>query len=269
MTRLFACVRVKKISTKAALRSAERHGLRLDDASARRVDRSRTASNLAESAYLADKPLELVNIFDTFKAKTGAVEGGGRATIMLHLLCIVSPEILGPDTDWHNPQNSMNKRLFEQAQCWARNEFGSESLLAARLDVDEAGVDAVDLFICPPWRVRRAGCGREHRGAAGRPGCGSPGEGVSVSADGGLCHGGFGRAGFGAGGAAGCAGSGVRQRAGGCWQSGRVPRRVRLHALAGDRLPQGGNLRGAVRRCRGFGRGIGPADQPSCPRAAV
>ena len=47
----------------------------------------------------------------------------------------------------------------------------------------------------------------------------------------------------------------ARERSGGAGPGGRLPRRVGIDGLAGDRLPQGRLVEGALHRCRGPGRG--------------
>ena len=148
---LFAAVRVQRIGNMTHLRAAESHGQRTDPAAARRVDPARTPQNLAESRYSPDNPLALVDAFKAFKRDTGAVEGQGKAALALHIIAVVSPDLIAPKDDpaRHDPATPMNRVVFDQAQAWARAQFGDASLIAARMDMDEAGAGVVDLFVTP------------------------------------------------------------------------------------------------------------------------
>lgn len=154
-----AAIRVQKIKSMSTIRAAEAHGRRLDEASSRRVDASRTALNLAASQYSPDDPLAVEAAYRGFKKATGAVEGKGAA-IMAHMIAVISPEVLAETGDPRDPNNPKVRALFEQAQAWARSEFGDESLVASRLDVDEAGAGVVDLFVCPT-AMQAGGRGRK------------------------------------------------------------------------------------------------------------
>lgn len=156
---MFAAVRCVRISSIGQMRAIENHGRRLDDASARRVDPARTSQNLAASPYSPEDPLAVVDAFKAFKATTGAVEAKSGA-IGLHVLAIVSPELIREAGDLHDPNNPVNRRLFQQAQDWAKATFGADSLVAARLDVDEKGGGVVDLVVCPT-AIKQGGRGRK------------------------------------------------------------------------------------------------------------
>lgn len=156
-----AAIRVQKIKSLSTIRAAETHGRRLDEASKRRVDKSRSSLNLASSQYSPDTPLALEGAYKAFKKATGAAEGKGSA-IMAHMIAVISPEILAEAGDPRDPNNPKVRALFDQAQAWAQAEFGEESLIAARLDVDEAGAGVVDLFVCPT-AMQAGGRGRKPR----------------------------------------------------------------------------------------------------------
>jgi len=156
-----AAIRVQKINSLSTVRAAEAHGRRLDDASSKRVDASRSALNLAASQYSPDDPLALEGAYRAFKKATGASEGKGAA-IMAHMIAVISPEVLAESGDPRDPNNPKVRALFEQAQAWARSEFGETSLVAARLDVDEAGAGVVDLFVCPT-AMQSGGRGRKEK----------------------------------------------------------------------------------------------------------
>ncbi|UOK73521.1 plasmid recombination protein [Ancylobacter polymorphus] len=144
----FVAVRLQRFRNMAAIRAAEAHGRRMDETSKRRVDAARTPGNLAASQYCAEDPLALEAAFKAFKQRTGAVEGK-NAAIMAHVIAIISPEVLVEAGDPRDPNNPRVRALFDQAQAWAKAEFGPEALIASRLDVDEAGSGIVDLYLCP------------------------------------------------------------------------------------------------------------------------
>ena len=154
-----AAIRVQKIKSMSTIRAAEAHGRRLDEASSKRVDASRSSLNLAASQYSPDDPLALEAAYRGFRKATGAAEGKGAA-IMAHMIAVISPEVLAETGDPRDPNNPKVRALFVQAQAWAQAEFGEESLVAARLDVDEAGAGVVDLFVCPT-AMQAGGRGRK------------------------------------------------------------------------------------------------------------
>ncbi|NHN84765.1 hypothetical protein GOB93_08930 [Acetobacter musti] len=152
-------VRVQQIKSMATIRMAEAHGKREDEVSEKRVEKSRTVLNLVASRYSPAAPLELEIAYKAFKEATGASEGKGAA-IMAHMIAVISPDVLAETGDPRDPNNPQVQALFEQAQAWARSEFGEESLIAARLDVDEKGAGVVDLFVCPT-AMQSGGRGRK------------------------------------------------------------------------------------------------------------
>ncbi|EGE48234.1 MULTISPECIES: hypothetical protein [unclassified Acetobacter] len=154
-----AAIRVQKIKSMSTIRAAEAHGRRLDEASSKRVDASRSSLNLAASQYSPDDPLALEAAYRGFRKATGAAEGKGAA-IMAHMIAVISPEVLAETGDPRDPNNPKVRALFVQAQAWAQAEFGEESLVAARLDVDESGAGVVDLFVCPT-AMQAGGRGRK------------------------------------------------------------------------------------------------------------
>jgi hypothetical protein len=150
----FAAVRVQKIMGLRGMQSIENHGRRLDPASAARVDPAKTADNLAWSC--ADDPLAVVGAFKRRKSETGAKEYRG-SPLGLHVLCVVSPEWLRAAGDLHDPGNDRNKRLFQAARDWGDQTFGPGAVVAARMDMDEAGGGVVDLVIVPVAEVKQRG----------------------------------------------------------------------------------------------------------------
>lgn len=151
---VFAAVRVQKIMGLRGMQSIENHGRRLDDASAARVDRAKTADNLAWSC--ADDPLAVVDAFRHRKAETSAKEYRG-SPLGLHVLCVVSPEWIAAAGDPHDPGNDRNQRLFQAARAWGDKTFGPGAVVAARMDMDEAGAGVVDLVIVPVAEVKQRG----------------------------------------------------------------------------------------------------------------
>jgi hypothetical protein len=148
----FAAVRCARISDLANLNRIALHGQRMDPNSQKRVDPKRTMLNLAHSAYSEDA-LDLIVAFKTRKKSAGASEYG-KAAIGLHVLLVISPDIVKSAGDPHDPQNPINQTLFEQGQAWAEQEFGAGSVIAARLDLDEAGSGVLDLVLVPVRRVK-------------------------------------------------------------------------------------------------------------------
>jgi len=151
---VFAAVRVQKIMGLRGMQSIESHGRRLDPASAARVDPSKTADNLAWSC--ADDDLAVVDAFRHRKAETGAKEYRG-SPLGLHVLCVVSPEWIAAAGDPHDPGNDRNKMLFQAARDWGDQTFGPGAVVAARMDMDEAGGGVVDLVIVPVAEVKQRG----------------------------------------------------------------------------------------------------------------
>lgn len=150
---IFSAVRCFNIKSIQSLANARDHAFRRDENSQKRVDASRTPLNLVVSQYGEDGR-DVVDCFKQFKAKTGIKEQK-NASVCLHMLCIVSPEWLQETGDPRDPNNPRVKQLFQQSQAWAESEFGAGSVIASRLDVDEAGAGVVDVFVCPSAVVRQ------------------------------------------------------------------------------------------------------------------
>lgn len=109
----------------------------------------RTADNLAWSP--TGDPLAVYDAFKQRKREAGASERKGSA-LGLHLLAVVSPELIREAGDLHDPDNPVNQRIFEQAKTWAEQEFGEGSLIHARMDMDEKGGGVVDLVVVPVYQ---------------------------------------------------------------------------------------------------------------------
>ncbi|CAA2136832.1 hypothetical protein [Methylobacterium bullatum] len=142
------CVRLRKIKTQTNLASLQSHGRRLDPSSKDRIDPGRTQRNIAFSAYLPEDPLNLVAAWEVATATLGASRYG-RAAIAAHVLVIVSPGCVDAAGDRHDPANPINVVLVREAVAWAEQVFGTGSVFAGRLDVDEHGAGVVDLFVMP------------------------------------------------------------------------------------------------------------------------
>lgn len=152
---VFAFVRLERVANLSELSRLASHGRRLDPSALRRVDPSRTASNLAFSRY-AEDPLDLVAAWNAATAFQGA-SVYGRAPVAAHLLVGVSPSLVDEAGDRHDPSNPVNSLLVAEAVAWANATFGEGSVIAGRLDVDEHGGGVVDLVLVPVRNARMNG----------------------------------------------------------------------------------------------------------------
>lgn len=149
---IFAAIRCKRLRSIAMIVAAEKHARREDQSCGRRLLEGRhmfadrTADNLAWSP--TEDPLAIYDAFKNRKKEAGASERKGSA-LGLHLLAVVSPELIKESGDLHDPDNPVNQRIFEQAKVWAEQEFGAGSLIHARMDMDEKGGGVVDLVVVP------------------------------------------------------------------------------------------------------------------------
>jgi hypothetical protein len=149
---IFAAIRCKRLRSIAMIVAAEKHARREDQSCERRLAEGkymfagRTADNLAWSP--AGDPLAVYDAFKQRKKEAGASERKGSA-LGLHLLAVISPELIKESGDLHDPDNPVNQRIFEQAKVWAEQEFGAGSLIHARMDMDEKGGGVVDLVVVP------------------------------------------------------------------------------------------------------------------------
>lgn len=149
---IFAAIRCKRLRSIAMLVAAEKHARREDQSCQRRLAEGnhmfagRTADNLVWSP--SGDPLAIYDAFKQRKKEARASERKGSA-LGLHLLAVVSPELIKEAGDLHDPDNPVNQRVFEQAKTWAEQEFGEGSLIHARMDMDEKGGGVVDLVVVP------------------------------------------------------------------------------------------------------------------------
>lgn len=151
---IFGCVRAKPIKNMAGLVAMEKHGRRQDKSCQGRCDFSRSQDNLAWSCSASGDPLDVVGAFKHRKAETNAKEYG-KAPVALHMLLTVSPEWVQDAGDMHDPKNPNNRKLFAEAQKWAEEKFGPGSVIASRMDMDEAGGGVVDIFVVPVHQVKQ------------------------------------------------------------------------------------------------------------------
>jgi len=138
----------------AGLVAMEKHGRRQDKSCQGRCDFSRSPDNLAWSCSLSGDPLDVVGAFKQRKTATDAKEYG-KAPVALHMLLTVSPEWIQDAGDMHDPKNPNNRKLFDQAKAWAEEKFGEGSVIASRMDMDEAGGGVVDIFVVPVHQVKQ------------------------------------------------------------------------------------------------------------------
>lgn len=149
---IFAAIRCKRLRSIAMIVAAEKHARREDQSCQRRLTEGkymfseRTADNLVWSP--SGDPLAIYDAFKARKKEAGASERKGSA-LGLHLLAVVSPELIKEAGDLHDPDNPFNQKIFEQAKVWAESEFGEGSLIHARMDMDEKGGGVVDLVVVP------------------------------------------------------------------------------------------------------------------------
>lgn len=150
---IFASIRCKRLNNVSMLVAAEKHARREDESCRNRLSegrfmfKERTKDNLVWSPSGGD-PMAIYAEFKERKKASSASERKGSA-LGLHLLAIVSPELIKESGDLHDPDNPANKKIFEQARKWAESEFGEGSLIHARMDLDEKGGGVVDLVVVP------------------------------------------------------------------------------------------------------------------------
>ena len=146
------CAILKAVHSIAALGHITAHGRRSHASVQHRVDNNVTAQNLATSAY-ADDPLDVVAAYKRRVASSGAAPYG-RSPIAAHLLLALPPALIDEGGHRHERDNPVSRALFEQGVAWAEEVFGAGSVIAARLDCDEAGCGLLDVVVVPVRRVR-------------------------------------------------------------------------------------------------------------------
>ena len=158
---LLSCVRLKRISNingLPGLRATPRHANRGDQIAKTRVRPDADSSkNLHYLPWAKDDGvIDYFADYKVQKAALGASERGGTAPVT-HLICVVSPDWIREVGDLHDPANPRNKLLLDGAIAWARGVFGENSILAARLDVDEKGGGVADVFVAAVAKSTKAG----------------------------------------------------------------------------------------------------------------
>lgn len=143
----FSSVRIEKLKSVAQFQNIHAHGMRADASSERRVDRDRTFQNIAWSK--GENPLDVMGALQQRKTELGGAKPYGKAAFGAHLLLIVSPEWIKQAGDLHDPKNPNNLKLFKAAAAWSEEKFGRGSVIAARMDMDEAGGGVVDIVVVP------------------------------------------------------------------------------------------------------------------------
>jgi hypothetical protein len=113
------------------LRSAQKHGLRLDESS--------KARKVRDAPPLTTTGLDLVALRDHHIE--GAMVPKGE-TVALHMLLQFPTDLVdGDDGEW----------MLDHARKFAATVFGDRAIFADRMDRDEAGMHIVDLFLAPRY----------------------------------------------------------------------------------------------------------------------
>lgn len=126
--------RIQRLSG-VALAAAEAHGKRLDH-------NGRARSISGDGRRITSTGLDLRDLYDKH------AEGAARSkssTLALHLI-LQFPKDLIPEAD--------SERMLRAARQFAKKTFGSDACFADRMDLDEKGKHAVDLFLAPKYTKR-------------------------------------------------------------------------------------------------------------------
>lgn len=151
----YASVRIEKLKVVSQFQSIDRHGRRLDESSGRRADKSLTGNSLSWST--GKDSLDVMGALEARKAELGGAKQYGKAAIGAHLLLTVSPEWIAGAGDIHDPKNPRNQKLFEEAKAWTESRLGAGSVIAMRMDMDEAGGGVVDIVAVPAMTKKVGG----------------------------------------------------------------------------------------------------------------
>lgn len=159
------CIRFKTIQKLAA---ASNHSLRLDRASKVRLREGAQKgagysytilkNNAAAGRLALAEARDVKAAYAAQKARFNVKKDDGD--LGAHLIVCVSKEWIAETGSIHDQQNPRNQAVFRQAVLWAEATFGKGSTYNARMDMDENGGGAVDLFIAP---VRIDGRSRKPR----------------------------------------------------------------------------------------------------------
>ncbi|MDP4574409.1 hypothetical protein Q9K02_04560 [Qipengyuania sp. G39] len=123
--------RIRQLKTRADLRAAERHGMRLDKSGKER--------SIRDAKALTRSGLDVVDLYDKH------VEGllvQKNTTLAMHIL-IQFPKVL---VDEYDPD-----LMLDHAISFCRDVFGENSVFADRIDRDEKNQHVVDVFVAPTY----------------------------------------------------------------------------------------------------------------------
>lgn len=152
---MYAAVRIEKLKVVSQFQSIDRHGRRLDESSSRRADKTLTANSLSWSK--GSDGLDVMGALEARKTELGGAKQYGKAAIGAHFLLTVSPEWIAETGDIHDPNNPRNQKLFAEAKKWTEEKLGVGSVIAMRMDMDEAGGGVVDIVAVPSMTKKVGG----------------------------------------------------------------------------------------------------------------
>lgn len=152
---MYASVRIEKLKVVSQFQSIDRHGRRLDESSGRRADKSLTSNSLSWSK--GSDGLDVMGALEARKNELGGAKQYGKAAIGAHLLLTVSPSWIAETGDIHDPNNIRNQKLFAEAKKWTEEKLGAGSVVAMRMDMDEAGGGVVDIVVVPSMTKKVGG----------------------------------------------------------------------------------------------------------------
>jgi hypothetical protein len=155
----FAAVRVQRLKTMRQLESATKHANREDETSKLRArPGANRLDNLAFNPWAEERRHEpnFDYVADFKKMKDTVKVGERNGTAMItHMICVISPEWIAKTGDVHDPQNPRNLQVLDAGIGWAKENFGEQALVSARMDLDENGAGVVDVFVAPAARTKK------------------------------------------------------------------------------------------------------------------
>ena len=150
----FVAARLYRLKGLRALRGQQDHANRLDETSRlRHRKEGNPCETLAFNPWLGDRPaypaapFDYLGDFDRMLAQR-EIKTRGNAAGVAHFIFQVSKEWISEVGSLHDPLNPRNMGTFECAIGWAYATFGKDSILSARMDMDETGGGTVDVFVC-------------------------------------------------------------------------------------------------------------------------
>lgn len=144
-----AAIRINKITSIAQLRGQSLHAQRHDETGKARVREGAVPGDgLAWSKLEDGTDRDYLAAFRAHKAETGAGERKG-SPLALQAICVVSPDWVSQAGDLHDPANSRNRQLHDEAKAWTESWGGRGAVFATRLDLDEKGGAVVDVLMAP------------------------------------------------------------------------------------------------------------------------